>query len=412
MEGKTLYIEMFGGFQVFLDAEPIITKESRNSKVLQLMQYLVCNHGRMVPQDELIGVIIGSEECENPVGTLKNLVYRLRKLLESSGVSGELIQYKKGAYGFCDTISCRIDEEEFTALVGRIRSGEDSEEDTFELCLNAIDLYKGVFLPKTSGEPWVMGHSVQFQEMYSECFRKAYGIAEKTGKQDNLVSRLQKAAALYPYEEDLSLMYIYCLYETKRVKEAMEVYDSTITTLFDDLGIGPSERLQKLYQKMTGGMQEIALSVADVRSKIGENEYEKGAYFCNLEVFSNIYRFVVRHMERSGQSVFLMLCTITGLDGAPPESGDKTQKVIEYFHDSVKASLRRGDAYTRYSPSQFLLMLMEIKLENCDIVSERLRRNFYKHPKMNQMRLACKSISAADMDFMMSNHIPEEELKW
>ena len=33
------------------------------------MQYLVCNHGHMVSQDELIGVIIGNEECENPVGT-------------------------------------------------------------------------------------------------------------------------------------------------------------------------------------------------------------------------------------------------------------------------------------------------------------------------------------------------------
>ena len=133
MDGKTLYIEMFGGFQVFLDAEPIITKESRNSKVLQLMQYLVCNHWRMVSHDELIGVIIGNEECENPVGTLKNLVYRLRKLLESSGVSGELIQYKKGAYGFCDTISCIIDEEEFTALVKRIRSGEGTEEEILRL---------------------------------------------------------------------------------------------------------------------------------------------------------------------------------------------------------------------------------------------------------------------------------------
>ena len=39
------------------------------------------------------------------------------------------------------------------------------------------------------------------------------------------------------------------------------------------------------------------------------------------------------------------------------------KKIIEHFHDSVKASLRRGDAYTRYSPSEVPLMLMEIKLE-------------------------------------------------
>ena len=95
------------------------------------------------------------------------------------------------------------------------------------------------------------------------------------------------------------------------------------------------------------GIGNVARALEDIENDKLKDCLLYTSYFCNLEVFSNIYRFVVRHMERSGQSVFLMLCTITELDGAPPESGDRTQKIIEHFHDSVKASLRRGDAYTR-----------------------------------------------------------------
>ncbi len=412
MKEQTFYVEMFGNFTVKFGAIPVVTSESRNSKVMQLLQYLMCARNRLVPQDELIGILLGDDECENPVGTLKNLIYRLRKLLEGAGIKQECVKYQKGAYGFCNDVPCVIDKEEFDRLTKQIREGKEPEPKILQMCLKAVDLYKGGFLPKSFSEPWVMGYSVEYQELYCEVFRKAYEIVSKTGEQDILISKLQKAVALYPYEEDLALMYIYCLYETKRVKEAMEVYESTTATLLDDLGIGPSERMQELYHQMTGGMQEVATSVLDVRSKIGENEYEKGAYFCNVEVFSNIYRFIVRHMERSGQSVFLMLCTITELDGSPPESGDRTKKITENIHTAVKASLRRGDAYTRYSPSQFLLMLMEINQENCMVVADRLRRNFYQHPKMNQVRLTCKSISAADMDMMMNGHTEENSLKW
>ncbi|BDF59257.1 hypothetical protein CE91St36_20740 [Christensenellaceae bacterium] len=413
MEEKALEIEMFGGFQVAYGGQVAVSRESRNSKVLMLFEYLLCNRSRMVSQDELIHVLLNDEECENPVGTLKNLVYRLRTRLEASGVDRECIGYRKGAYGFTGEMPCRIDIEEFAVLTEQAMTDEPGDKAVFATCMQAIGIYKTGFLPKTTGEPWVMGLAVRLQEQYCNCFRRAYHIAGRTGRYDGLVDQLSQAVSVYPYEEDLTLIYINSLYELNRVKEAVEAYEAVTARLFDDLGIGPSDQMRELFGRISGSRNEVNLSIADVRSEIREPEYENGAFYCNLEVFENLYRFVVRHMERSGQSVFLMLCTVTDLDGAKPENGDKTKKVMDNVQKAIKESLRRGDAYTRYSPSQFLVMLMEIKQENCNIVADRLRYNFYKSSKANnQMRFVCKSISAADMDQMMGTQQSQNSEKW
>ncbi len=402
MKEKALKVEMFGAFQVFYGGEPVITKESRSSKVLTLFQYLLCNRNRMIPQDELIHILLNDEECENPIGTLKNLIYRLRKLLESRNVDRECIGYQRGAYGFTGDMPIVIDQEVFLDMVQQVTSGKLTDENAFEKCMEAVDLYKTGFLSKAMGEPWVMGIAVQLQDKYCDCFRTAYRIATCAKGYDKLVDKLCDAVKVYPYEEDLTLMYIKCLYELNHVKEAMEVYETTITRLFDDLGIGPSENMKAMFGHISGSKKEVNLSIDEVRKEIKETEYENGAFYCNLEVFESLYRFVVRHMERSGQSVFLMLCTITDLNGSKPENNEKTKKIIEDVHNAIKASLRRGDAYTRYSPSQYLIMLMEIKQENCNVVADRLRYNFYKSSKRNnEMRFVCKSISAADMDNIM-----------
>ena len=74
-------------------------------------------------------------------------------------------------------------------------------------------------------------------------------------------------------------------------------------------------------------MQEVAISVADVRSKMRERtNMRRGAYFLQ---FRGLFKYLpvccASHGTQRAIGV-LMLCTITELDGAPPESGDRTQK--------------------------------------------------------------------------------------
>lgn len=408
----TLQVQMMGGFQVSYGQTEVVARNSRTSKVLQLFAYLLCNRDKMICQDELIGILLRDEESENPVGMLKNLVYRLRKALEAAGVTRACIQYKKGAYGFCSVVPCTIDTERFTERLQALRENPLPDDEALAQYLEAAELYDGGFLPRFSREPWVIGYSVRYQGLYGECLERACALANHTEEQERLLPYLRRAVKLYPYEETLAVLYLDTLYRARRVKEALEAYEAICSALLNDLGIGPTERLRQQFDIISVGMQEVTPSVIEVRSRMAENEREPGAYFCNLEVFTSLYRFMLRHMERSTHSVYLMLCTLKEEGGKTLPTGDRMRKASESFRAAVKESLRRGDTYTRYSPSQFVLMLMEIKQEDCDCVAQRIQRKFRQYPKMRQIQLDFKCISAADMDEMMDQCEEQTLVSW
>ncbi len=401
MNENQLKVYLFGEFEVFFGDLPIVTKETRNSKVIQLLQYFVCNRNKLIPQNDLIDILLQDEESDNPAGTLKNLVYRLRKQLEGAGLSKDSIVYKKNAYGFfCDS-PLYIDAETFLELVSMMDSAKDG--DLLDICISALEIYRGDFLEKASDKPWVVDYSLKFQEMYFTCLDTAFELAGRLGDFNRIIKYLRVATLLYPYEENLHIMHITCLYKMNHIKDALKAYENVSSLLFNELGVSPSQHLKDLFNTITDGMNEVTESIFDIRKKLSEADYGEGPYFCNLGVFSDVYRFVVRHMERSGKSVFLMLCNMRESDGSMPKSGERMNQIDLCFHDAVNKTCRRGDVYTRYSKTQFLLMLVEINMESCDVVAERLKSCFYKMPKMGKIVLECKCISATDVDQIIND---------
>ena len=148
-----LQVKMFGGFQVTCGEHVIVSPETRNSKVIQLLQYLLCNRGKMILQEELIDALLHDDYGSNPVGTLKNIVYRLRKLFIGAELDKSCILYNKNRYGFSPDIPCEIDAEQFFAIVRRVRHAQLDDETRFALCMEAAGLYKSDFLARSSSEP-------------------------------------------------------------------------------------------------------------------------------------------------------------------------------------------------------------------------------------------------------------------
>ena len=83
-------------------------------------------------------------------------------------------------------------------------------------------------------------------------------------------------------------------------------------------------------------------------------------------------------MERSGISMYIMLCTLKHGNGTVKWEESKDRAASKKLASAISGSLRKGDFYTRYSYTQYLIMFSEIKLENCKIVSDRIRANFEK----------------------------------
>lgn len=82
-------------------------------------------------------------------------------------------------------------------------------------------------------------------------------------------------------------------------------------------------------------------------------------------------------IDRTGDSIYLCMLTVTGLNG----KSLKTlilNKAMEHLEASIRGSLRCSDVFTRYSISQYLILLPTITSEMAEMVLKRLITNFRK----------------------------------
>lgn len=111
---------------------------------------------------------------------------------------------------------------------------------------------------------------------------------------------------------------------------------------------------------------------------IAQEETERGGYFCSYPVFKGIYQASIRIMKRTRVPVYLMLCTLEDEEDRQVQSETKINKYSRQLKKCVGESIRYSDIYTSYGKVQFLIMLIGIKREDCEIVKKRINRQFAK----------------------------------
>lgn len=77
---------------------------------------------------------------------------------------------------------------------------------------------------------------------------------------------------------------------------------------------------------MSDRIQQSVGALEEIKKGLREKEEQKGAYYCSFPSFIDIYHVISRMMERSGISVYIMLCTLTDKNGeirmgTDPEQG-------------------------------------------------------------------------------------------
>lgn len=142
------------------------------------------------------------------------------------------------------------------------------------------------------------------------------------------------------------------------------------------MGVAPSERLLKRFKLMGERTSQAEGALSDIKERLREKEAAVGAYFCPFPSFVDIYHVFSRMVERSGLSVFVMLCTLDYK--ADHVSEEKEREKSELLRQAIQSSIRKGDFYTRYNVRQYIVMLIEISQENCPIVSKRIAKKFNK----------------------------------
>lgn len=373
-----IHVNMLGGFSISIGDRAIVDQNNQAKKPWSLLEYLITFRGRDIPVEELIDLFWKDEASNNPAGALKTLMFRVRKLLEPLGYpTQELVVQNRKTYGWTKALTTVCDTDRFEYLCVQSEAPNLPEDDRLSLCLEAFALYKGNFLPKSEWESWVVPIHTYYHTLYQKLIEKTLLLLEERKDYPTIIDVCQQATAIDPYNEDAHYYLIYALYQSGNQLMAMQHYHHVTEMFYNEFAITPSIRFKDLYKLISDKKHGISMDLSTIQDILSDGSKHSGAFCCEPSVFRDIYQLQTRAIERTGDSIFLCLLTISNLKGELLKPAVQTRAMDE-LGESIRRSLRRGDIFSRYSVSQYLMLLPTATYENGEMVLKRIIQNFKK----------------------------------
>ena len=393
MSDETLYVQMLGGFSVKYQGHPLLFERSSASKTAQLLQMTFFYRDKGISKELLMDALYGRDSVENRNGSLNNTIFRLRRQLEAAGLpEGRYVVIHNGILKWEEKIPVEVDVLKFEEKIEE--SSQKTGEERIKALYEACKLYKGEFLPSMIGEDWAAVENTRLQTIYTAALKEVCQDLMENKRFGEVYELCTEAAKIYPFDE-WQIWRMDSLIAQNRCREAMDIYKETTKLFFDELGLSPSKEMLKRFQIMSERIEQSVSTMEDIQYNLTEKEASKGAYYCTFPSFVDSYRIIGRMMERNGISVFMMLCTLTDGKGQDQMGTEKNKEASEILGRAIGCSIRKGDFFTRYNESQYLIMLSGAKKEDCAGISERINER-YKKEYQGRMKVHYYAASIAD----------------
>ena len=135
-------------------------------------------------------------------------------------------------------------------------------------------------------------------------------------------------------------------------------------------------------------LSSIPKDISNIRMILGERNIEPGAYFIGFDDFKIVYRLMFRIVDNYNKGVQLMQITL--------ETEDKL--LIEAFGKSLRKTLRKSDCITQKGNNQFLVLLIEAHLSECEIVKKRILDRWDQAKPENECEIIFEMDSIGDFE--------------
>lgn len=372
-----LVVNTLGKFRISDGNEYLDERKLHSQMLIKLFMYMVVYKGKDLSTEEIINAIWMEEEVENPIGALKNLMYRLRKVLNDTFGPQDYILTNRGTYTWNPNIELVADIEEFEKLINTAKM----QENDGELCEKyeaAIMLYEGRFLSQFTELHWIHSLNAYFHTMFLEAAKTILDIYLLQGNV-GLVERVcDHVLEIDHTDEDIYVYKIKAYMYVGKIKQAMQAYEIAKKRVQIEMGIRNSSVLEAIYQELlsmnNGGVID---DIHEIHSDVVE-ENPEGVFLCGYPVFKEIYQLEARKAIRSGASNQLILFTIEPLNGENDAIGlFRMKQGMEQMERVMKRTLRIGDVAAKYSESQYVLMVLNCDRECGYLVANRIVDKMY-----------------------------------
>lgn len=368
----TLVVKMLGSFSLLYRGKSLVGQKAAESQFTYLMQMVLHYRNKGgVSRKAVEDVLFGDRDVEDRKHAFRSILYNARKRLEKEGCPrADYIIQKDGMLCWTEEIPVEEDADCFEALCLAARE-EKSSEERLSLLLEACNAYTGEFLGMYAGLIWAAIESRRYRTMFYRCVeeivellrdRQDYITMEKVGR---------RASKMAPFA-DWESVTMEALIGMGKYEEARQLYADTVQLYFEERGLKPSQRLMDSLNQLGEQFEHPYEVIDSVKEKLAEPMGRSGPYVCSWPVFQGLYQMVSRMSERNGWSVYLMLCTVVDSKGNPMREGPRLDELSSRLGEAILHSIRRSDMVNRYGKGQYLILLLNITLENCRVVQKRI----------------------------------------
>ena len=395
-----LTVNTFGKFQI-TDGEAIIDDNNLNSIMLsKLLMYILLYRDKTLSTEDIVADIWREEEVENPNGALKNLVYRLRKILNKYFGDTEFIITNRGSYKWNDEVKVVIDNELFEKLIGEAKV-ENVYEQAIVKYEQAVDLYNGFFMSKLLDLHWIMTLNTYYHSMYLSAVKALAELYIKTEKYEKLEVLCTQAIHFESGDEQLYCYQIEARMRSGKISLALDSYEKAREIMEKELGVRKTTVLNKVYQELLSmNKGSVTYNINEVHDDIVQ-ENPIGVFLCGYPIFKEIYHLESRKAIRSGEPENLVLLTLESKieDEVKELSEYRIKQAMVVLEQTLKECLRVGDVAAKYSESQFIILLPTCTYDLALLVANRIIALFYdKEEKLQNIRIRInvEGVSSAD----------------
>ena len=390
-----LKVRLFGKEKITYDSNVVLYGRNTVTKGMRLLLILFYYGKRGINRNILLENLYGEEDLSDASNNLRVTIHRLKKMLIDAGLPEyDYISYKGGNYYWNSPMETQVDTEEFRKLIEEAEAETDKER-KIAILADACDIYKGDFLQRMGDMEWVLTEAVRFKNMYSTALQQLCEMLIEEKRYIQALKQADAACRIYPFDEWQTIK-IDCYMGLNRYQDAVKEYEKTAKLFAEELGITPSQKMKDRFGSVNQEVTSRPQHISKIKEGLNDEKEKKGALFCAFPGFQDAYRIVKRGMERSGQSVCLLLCSIVDSQGRPMENLEKLDEMAGELYSSIQNAIRRSDAFTKYNRAQFLVMLVGTNKENSMIVMNRIVDQFTREHKSWKKYIECSISSLLD----------------
>ena len=376
-------VHLLGTFEIYVDNQLVSAPIVRSKKLRHLVEFLILNRNRAVPNDEVIEALWSKRKSKDPRNALKILIHRLRSGLIEGGAPKDLefLLTRQCTCRWNPEIQCIYDFEKFEALCSTSLNDHTNENVVYIRLSSACDLYHGKVMEDAEGELWQEEIGARLHEKFLYAADHLIEMLDKRQMHAESLKLCQHVLSIDPTQEAIHESYIFALVQAGHNQEAIQYYRNWSAQYYNKIGKQPSERLHRLYEQIVETERKTSADIDLICEELHEKESIPGAFVCTYDVFREVYRLEARSMVRYKSCAAIALLTINDAEQQPEDK--VLAKSMSYLIECVRMSLRRGDMAACYSSTQIVIMLPNATIEMGEAVCERINLNFKReYPKI------------------------------